>query len=232
MKRTTDTHATAGHTPAAVDAAVAAVDLAGDLAALEQLVDDISTWDLEALPDPDLLPAVEALAGAQQRLAATEALLLDQAQLRQAYKAAGSARLVDWIKTHLRTDPIVAGKQRRLATQIANDLPATRDAWRAGNITTAAAETIATQMRDPRVEGDADFEAELVATARTQLPSVVRQTATAMKHKLDPPSADDIANRQHQRRRATWTALPGGMHKLEAITTARGRAKLDAGLRP
>lgn len=178
MKRTA-AEATAGYTTGGPDTGAL-------LTRLGTLLDEVTALDPAAVPDPDLLPAIEAFARATNRLDATRALWLDQSQRRRTYKAAGSERLADWIKTNLRTDPRDAAREVRRAGDVADSLPATRDAWQRGDISKDAVDTIAAQTRDPRVQADpeveAEFESALVDTARTDTPTVVRPSSST------PPS--------------------------------------------
>lgn len=211
-------------------------DTAALLARLESLLDELTALDPADVPDLDLLPAIEAFARATNRLDATRALWLNQSQRRRTYKAAGSERLTDWIKTTLHTDARDAAREVRRAGDVAHSLPATRDAWTRGDIGRDAVDTIAAQTRDPRVQADPDveaaFETALVETAKTDTPTVVRQTASKLKQQLAPLTADEVAKRQHQRRGAKWSSAPDGMHRLELLTTSQGKAKVEAGLAP
>ena len=141
---------------------------------VDRSVDRLATADLDQWGDRELAEAVVELRRVQARLAAVEARLVHEVEVRRPWSDDGFRSTANWLAHSDNTSLEAARAQVRLARRL-RTMPATRAALAAGDISPAHAHRLAGLNGPTTAAAFADAEDLLVGQARTLRGRPLRQ---------------------------------------------------------
>jgi hypothetical protein len=180
-------------------------------AALAAALDGLLGDDLQGLSDGELAVAVVELRRQQARLAAVVAEATAAFDARQVHAADGARSAADWIAVHARIPRAQAGREVREARRL-RAMPATRAAFRAGDINPAHVGVLCRLAGHPRAgKHFTEGETHLVDHARELRFDDWQQLADHWLAMADPDGPEHKRERDHDLRRfGVPVGLDGG----------------------
>lgn len=174
------------------------------------MIGDLLAVDVDGVSDGELAEAMVALRREQARLSAGLAELTAAFESRQVHRADdGSRSAIDWIAVHCRLPRPQVASEVRDARRL-RSMPATRAAYRDGDISAAHVSTLCRLAGHPRagVHFPAG-EAHLVDEARTNRFDDWTRLCDHWRDAADPDGPEQRRGRDHQLRRF---GVPVGLH--------------------
>ena len=189
---------------------------------LEDLADAI-----ERLEVPRNCDGLRYVLGLLNRLEAKLAPAIDAVNHSGEWEVEGAVSMVAWLRQHGRMAGGAAKTMTTVAARVA-ELPVTREAWEAGELSTGQVRAIAANVEERRVPLFAEQEAELVPDL---VPLSVAQTSATMAYWRE--TADAIYDRPEERdttRELSVSRLLDGVRALNGTFAAELGQVIDAAL--
>jgi hypothetical protein len=180
------------------------------VAELAGAVDGLLAVNVPGLIDAELAEAMVSLRREQARLSAGLAELTAAFEARQVHRADdGSRSAIDWIAVHCRLPRPQVATEVRDARRL-RSMPATRAAYRRGDISAAHVSSLCRLAGHPRAAAHfGDAEAHLVEVARTSRFDDWKLVCDHWRDAADPDGPEQRRGRDHQLRRFS---IPVGLH--------------------
>lgn len=203
----------------------------GPLRELDDFVDRLGAEDLHRVPAPCLGEDLVALRRGIDRLEAEFARRLAVFDRKGGYAASGAVSATAWLRGTCRLSGPAAAERVRLARNL-EALPATAEAFAAGELAYGHAAVISRSADEVGPELARDAESILLKAAREVDPGRLRKVGRHLRFVIDPDGGLAAAERAHELRRLHLSQTYDGMWVLDALLDAEGGAMLHAALEP
>ena len=134
-----------------------------------------------------------------------------------------------WLTQHLRLDPADATRRVRLARRL-DAMPEAWAAFEAGDISLEHARVIGTTVDEMKDEKKPWAEQVLTDTASSVEPLGLDRLGRLMRYEMDPDTADERANKQHEGRRLSVATTFGGMVSINGVLEPLAGAMVQSAL--
>ena len=191
------------------------------MALIEQGLTVLAQQDLDAIPPVQLGADIKRLRAGIDRAEAHCACRVEAFDRERGYAATPDTSTVNWLRNNCNLSGATADKHVRLARQLP-DLEETKKALEAGQIGIEHALEIARATDDLGLGA----EGELLKAAQNKDPAELRQTARAIRHRIDADGMARLAMEEQRKRRLHLQDLPDGMIGIDGALPPEGGAAL------
>jgi len=202
---------------------------------LHEAIDRLAQEDLELVPASGLGDDLRGLRSAIERMEAEFSRRLKRCDRNQGYAPSGYCSAAGWLNEECRMTRSTAWERVRQARRLA-ELPATADAFAAGDVNLAHVSVITRSAEQVGCEALRDAEPILLEAARRLDARQLRYVTAQLRHCLDPDGSLKDANRDYERRHLYLSELLDGMSAIDGMLDAEGgsllRSALDALMGP
>lgn len=216
MEREAPTSGSSARLPAPAGSS-AVVGMSVRLAPVHQVLDEVATWLTNQPHAAVSTRDVEALDRLTRRMEALKLSIIARAHTQETHRTNGASSTAAWVAGATRCGGGEAASQVALATTLETDLPATKDALAAGEVSVRNASIIAGAMtklpEDLTTTERAKTEACLVADAKRLNPARLRKAALSALAAAQR-TTDQVAEHQED----TLTAQEQAGYDTAAIT--------------
>jgi hypothetical protein len=188
--------------------------------ALVAAIDELAALDLSTLPDALLGEQLVELSRQIERLQAQQARFVEAFDRRGAAQADGHPSTAAWLRRHTHLTPSAARSKVLLARALADKLPHTAAAFRAGAMSLQHAQVIARGIRRMPDEHLDLVDQVLAKAAESCDPAELERALVDLRHQLEPEAVVKDERDAFERR------------ELHASTTIDGMVAISAMLDP
>jgi Domain of unknown function (DUF222)/HNH endonuclease len=183
------------------------------MSTLRSALDGMTSEDVAALSDAELVDDLEEIERAVRVLEAHRASVVAEVERRQAYAADGSLSTTAWLVSRIAASASDAARHVRLARSLPH-MPSTRDALAQGEISTTAAVMLAI-ARETDVAAFARCEESLVDAARALPVGALRRAVEHWRQLTDGEAGQRAAERRFERRGLFVSTTMDGMVRVD-----------------
>jgi len=195
------------------------------IAHFEQGLALLAQQDLNGVAPVQVGADIKQIRGVIDRAEAQCARRIEAFDRDRGHAATPDTSTTSWLRNNCNLSGASADRYVKLARQLP-ELAATQNALEAGQIGIEHALEIARATDDLGLAA----EGELLAVAREKDPAELRQTATAIRHRVDPDGMAATAMEQHRKRRLRLYNLPDGMVGVDGALPPDGGTALRIAL--
>ena len=196
---------------------------------LRSAIDSLAAVDVRGVADDALEAELAELRTAINRLEAQFERRLAAFDVRGVAEQQGRLSTSGWLTQHLRLDPADATRRVRLARRL-GAMPEAWAAFEAGDISLEHARVIGTTVDEMKDEKKPWAEQVLTDTASSVEPLGLDRLGRLMRYEMDPDTADERANKQHEGRRLSVATTFGGMVSINGVLEPLAGAMVQSAL--